>query len=48
MLLDGELPDDVLRDLCDLSYRLVTEKLPKYVQRELAGRASEPEGHPPV
>lgn len=33
--LDGELPDDVLRDLCAQSYRLVSEKLPKYVQREL-------------
>ena len=36
-LLDGELPDQVLRDLCDLSYQLVTEKLPRYVRRELAG-----------
>ena len=34
--LDGNLPDDVLRDLCDMSYRLVVEKLPKYVQKELA------------
>ncbi len=33
--LDGELPDDVLRGLCEQSYRLVSEKLPKYVQREL-------------
>lgn len=35
MLLDGELPDQVLRDLCALSYRLVVKKLPKYVQKEL-------------
>lgn len=34
-LLDGALPEDVLRDLCDQSYRLVVEKLPKYVQKEL-------------
>ena len=34
--LDGDLPDEVLRDLCDMSYRLVVEKLPKKVQRELA------------
>jgi predicted DNA-binding protein (MmcQ/YjbR family) len=36
VLLDGSLPEEVLRELCDLSYRLVTEKLPKYVQRQLA------------
>ena len=35
-LLDGDLPDVVLRDLCDMSYGLVVSKLPKYVQRELA------------
>ena len=35
VLLDGELPDQVLRDLCALSHRLVVEKLPKYVQKEL-------------
>lgn len=35
VLLDGDLPDDVLRELCDQSYRLVVEKLPKKVQREL-------------
>ena len=34
-LLDGELPDAVLKDLCDMSYGLVVAKLPKYVQREL-------------
>ena len=36
-LLDGELPDDVLRGLCDMSYELVVSKLPKYIQKELAG-----------
>ena len=33
--LDGTVPDQVLRDLCDLSYRLVTDKLPKRVRQEL-------------
>ncbi len=36
-LLDGDLPDGVLKDLCDMSYELVKAKLPKYVQRELDG-----------
>ena len=36
-LLDGALPDGVLRDLCANSHRLVLEKLPKYVQREILG-----------
>ena len=31
--LDGELPDELLRELCADSHRLVLEKLPKYVQR---------------
>ena len=34
-LLDGELPGDVLRDLCRRSYGLVTDKLPKSVRKEL-------------
>ena len=34
-LLDGDLPDDVLKDLCDMSYKLIVSKLPKYVQKEL-------------
>ena len=39
--LDGNLPDEVLRDMCDMSYRLVVEKLPKYVQKELqAGQST--------
>ena len=33
--LDGGIPEEVLRDLCDLSYKLVVEKLPKYVQKQL-------------
>ena len=33
--LDGALPDALLRELCGASHRLVVEKLPKYVQREL-------------
>lgn len=33
--LDGTLPDELLRGLCEQSYRLVVEKLPKYVQRAL-------------
>ena len=37
VLLDGDLPDVVLKDLCDMSYELVVSKLPKYVQRELKG-----------
>ena len=36
VLLDGDLPGEVLRDLCDMSYRLVLEKLPKRVQREIS------------
>lgn len=34
-LLDGNLPDEVLRDLCEKSHRLVAAKLPKYAQKEL-------------
>ena len=36
-LLDGGLPDEILRALCLRSYRLTVARLPKYVQRELAG-----------
>ena len=39
-LLDGNRPDEVLMSLCDLSYKLVAEKLPKYVQRELQEKKS--------
>ncbi len=34
-LLDGGLPDELLRDLCAKSHRLIAAKLPKYVQKEL-------------
>ena len=37
VLLDGDVPDDVVRSLCDLSYQLVLGKLPKYAQREILG-----------
>ena len=37
VLLDGELPDGVLRKLCADSHRLVMEKLPRYVQKEIMG-----------
>ena len=36
-LLDGGLPEEVLRDLCGRSYDLTVKKLPKYVQREIKG-----------
>lgn len=38
-LLDGDLPDEVLKGLCIDSYGLVLEKLPKYVQREIREQA---------
>ena len=34
-LLDGDLPEDMLKSLCDMSYDLIVAKLPKYVQKEL-------------
>ena len=36
-LLDGELPDGTLRELCAQSHQLILKKLPKYVQREILG-----------
>ena len=33
--LDGGIPEEVLLELCGLSYKLVVEKLPKYVQKQL-------------
>ena len=36
-LLDGSLPEEVLRDLCRRSYDLTVARLPKYMQRELEG-----------
>lgn len=38
IFLDGEVPEDVLRDLCDCSYQLVFGKLTKKLQRELMGK----------
>lgn len=39
--LDSTVPEDLVRDLCDMSYRLVVEKLSKYVQKELqAGQST--------
>lgn len=37
VFLDGTVPEDVLRDLCDRSYNLVFGKLTKKAQREIAG-----------
>ena len=39
VFLDGDVPEDVLRDLCDHSYRLVFGKLTKKLQRELQEKA---------
>ncbi len=33
--LDGAVPDDLLRELVAESHRLILEKLPKYVQKEI-------------
>lgn len=41
--LDGAVPEAVLRDLCEMSYRLVVSKLPKYVQREISSTAGSPQ-----
>ena len=38
VFLDGELPEDVLRDFCDRSYKLVFGKLTKKLQREIEER----------
>lgn len=35
--LDSELPEELVLDLCDMSYNLVLAKLPKRVQREISG-----------
>lgn len=34
--LDGAVPEPILRDMCDMSYRLVVSKLTKKVQAELS------------
>ena len=36
VLLDGELPDELLRGMCRQSYELVLHKLPKYIQKEIS------------
>lgn len=41
VLLDGNLPEDVLREMCLHSYQLIVAKLPKYVQRELTEQGSQ-------
>lgn len=38
VFLDGEVPVDVLRDLCDRSYELVFGKLTKKLRREIEER----------
>lgn len=35
--LDSDLPEDLALDLCDMGYNLIFAKLPKRVQREVAG-----------
>ncbi len=35
--LDGAVPKDVLEGMCEMSYRLVFEKLTKHAQREILG-----------
>ncbi len=35
VLLDGDLPRELIQELCDDSYRLIFSKLPKYVQKEI-------------
>lgn len=37
VVLDGSLPDDLVRELIDASYELVVAKLPKRVREELVG-----------
>ena len=38
--LDGVVPDEILRGMCDQSYRLVWEKLTKRLQREILAKSS--------
>lgn len=39
VFLDGAVPEEALRDLCDLSYEMVFGKLTKKMQREIAGES---------
>ena len=36
--LDGAVPDEVLKSMCDMSYQLVFEKLTKKTQAEILGK----------
>lgn len=40
IFLDGDVPDDTLRGMCDMAYALIVAKLPKRVQKELTDEAS--------
>ncbi|HPF54014.1 MAG TPA: MmcQ/YjbR family DNA-binding protein [Eubacteriales bacterium] len=40
VFLDGDVPDDVMRFLCDMSYDLVLHGLTKKAQREIAENAA--------
>lgn len=35
--LDGEVPGDVLKNMCDMSYELVFQKLTKKAQKDITG-----------
>lgn len=37
LYLEGSVPDDVLRDMIDRSYRLILAALPKKTQKEISG-----------
>lgn len=37
--LDGEVPDELILEMADHSYKIVTGKLPKYVQKRLLENA---------
>ncbi len=37
VFLDGEVPEEALRDMCHLAHRLILEKLPKKTQKEILG-----------
>ncbi len=37
VFLDGAVPDDMLKGMCDMAYELVLKKLPKKVQQEICG-----------
>lgn len=36
--LDGQVPEEALRGMCDMSYELILKKLPKKVQAEIANQ----------